>query len=360
MTDPVDLLGVHPSGAHQKRPDPRDYQFDSPEIGQATAPFDWHTGYDVESEVARNLGHGFQLTQKDQGTSGSCGGQAMAYYGQVLGAYHEGVEDERSAKFLYSQAYVLGGGSDDRELATLTRHQGFGREVDTPSYENGSAPHELFMERPQDITQTARVHALTKGTVAYAFAGLTIDAVATAMKASQGIILGVHGINNGTWLSQYPKPPQSGDGGQWAHYMYFGKAFLENGQKYLWGKQSWGAGVGMNGWQKLGSDYFAAHAVWDAMPLIYTPTPITLPTKHAFLNDLKQGASGDEVYALQQYLAYDGCFNLAPTGTYGPVTAQAIWRFQSKYRLASPTTISQLGGHVVGPATRNKLNTLFT
>jgi peptidoglycan hydrolase-like protein with peptidoglycan-binding domain len=122
----------------------------------------------------------------------------------------------------------------------------------------------------------------------------------------------------------------------------------------------------MKGWQFLDEDYFAAQiptnygtgAIWGAIVLIYNPAPVK-PPSYNFANDLKLGASGPDVTALQQFLAYDGVFNLAPTGYYGQITAQAVLAFQLKYLLSSATTLEELGGDVVGPSTRAKLNGLL-
>ena len=59
---------------------------------------------------------------------------------------------------------------------------------------------------------------------------------------------------------------------------------------------------------------------------------------------------------LQQILAYDGELKVAPTGYYGPITAQAVLKYQIKNVVADPATLVELGGHVVGPATRAALN----
>jgi peptidoglycan hydrolase-like protein with peptidoglycan-binding domain len=91
--------------------------------------------------------------------------------------------------------------------------------------------------------------------------------------------------------------------------------------------------------------------------MLYNPTPAA-PPKHTFTVDLHLRDTGAEVTALQAMLAYDGEFNLAPTGTYGPITARAVLNFQIKYQLASIATLNELGGDVVGPATRAKLNAL--
>jgi peptidoglycan hydrolase-like protein with peptidoglycan-binding domain len=64
------------------------------------------------------------------------------------------------------------------------------------------------------------------------------------------------------------------------------------------------------------------------------------------------------VTALQVALAHDGCFNLAPTGYYGAITAQSVMKFQTKHHVASTAEIASLGGNLVGPATRAALNSL--
>jgi putative peptidoglycan binding protein len=363
--NPKDVLGAHPTGAIPRRPDPRDYQWDAKEIAQASAPFDWNTGYDVEADISAVLGNTFVLPTKNQGTSGSCGGQAFAYYAQALSAYYSKSAAERSAKYPYSQVYVgdaaTGGGSSDRDLAQIGIRQGFGTEALTPSYPSyGGSPVEAFMERPQDITAPARISAASDRIAsAYAFPSLDIDTIAQALAASKGIVLGIHGSNNGTWLSSEPKPPAPGDA-LWAHYMYFGKAFLENGVKKVWGKQSWGpqAAPDNNGWQKLDQAYFnTAGAIWSATTMLYTPKPTVLPT-HTFSANLSLGETSADVSALQQFLAYEDCLNVTPTGYYGPITAQAVLRFQIKYGLASLATLDELGGNTVGPATRAKLNAM--
>lgn len=355
-TDPFHLLGADPAGAFPRRADNRDYIYDSREIAQASSPFDWSAGYDVEKEL------GFTLTVKDQGQSGSCGGQAFSAYGQVLRAAYSEDRAERSAKFLYSQVYVPipGGGSDDRELAKIAIGQGFGLEADTSSYQGGKAPTEAFMQRPQDITGQARIHAATdKIALAYSFPEIDLDAGAHALSACKGLILGIQGSNNGTWLDTHPKPPSYRPSNlsnkPWRHYMYAGKAGVFEGKRGLWCLQSWGKAVGRAGWQFLDEDYFATGSVWGAIVLMYNAQPDARPS-HSFTRNITQGEENESVLALQQVLAYDGCLNVKPTGYYGPITAQAVLKYQFKNMVADPATLAELGGHIVGPATRACLN----
>jgi hypothetical protein len=355
MQNPIDVLSVHPNGAAARRLDPRDYTFSPLEVAEASAPFAWIPGTGPDKTIDA------LLPTKNQGASGSCGGQAVSYYGEVIRYVYAGDGAQRSAKYPYSQVFAPGGGSNARDLANIAIKQGFALESDCPSYQAGFPPTEAFMERPQDITPVARIGAAKdQASMAYAFPTIELDSVAQAASACLGILLAISGTNNGTWLSSEPKPPTPQDfasGAPWRHFMYARDPQIYNGKKGLWAKQSWGAGVGLNGWQFLDEDYFAAGGIWDAMVLIYNSAPVA-PPHYTFAADLKLGDTGPAVTALQQYLAYDGEFNLSPTGTFGPITANALLRFQLKYSLSSVATLDELGGEVCGPATRAKLNAL--
>jgi hypothetical protein len=358
MKNPRDILGVDPHGAKLRALDPRDYKPEAPEVGLAGAPFNWNQGYDVEADISSMTGS-FNLPTKDQGQSGSCGGQAMAYYGQVLSAYYPHAPAERSAKFLYSQAFSPGGGSDDRTLAKLAISQGFAPEAACVSYDRGAPPMEGYMERPQDITPQARLQASgDKISLAYVFPTTSLDDIASLMPLSKGGVLLLRGSNNGTWLSSVPRPPTRNES-LWTHYMFMGKARIYQGQKGVWAKQSWGqeAAPDTNGWQFLNEEYFASGNILSGLGMLYNPKPSAAP-HHVFSVNLHLGDTGPEVTALQTMLAYDGEFNLAANGIYGPITAQALFHFQLKYQLASVATLDELGGAVCGPATRAKLNTL--
>lgn len=363
MQNPIDILGIHPNGALPRREDARDYKYGSPEIGFATAPFDWNKGYDVEQDISGVLGHGFQFPTKNQGTAGSCGGEGISTFGHAITSYFLKETSEKSAKAPYAQVCAPGGGSNDRDLANIYIKQGIYKESLVPSYPSpGVAPTEAFMDRVSDITPAARIDAAKEAAMlAYSFPSINIDSVAQAIRDCKGIMLGLYGTNNGTWLSAEPKQPTAAElashSDTWAHYIYAGKAFMEGGVKKIWCKQSWGPGVGLNGWQKLDQAYFNSGALWSAMVLVVSDRPIAPPT-HVFSTDIKLGMQNSDVSALQTLLAYDGEFNIAPTGYYGAITAQAVLKFQIKYNIASIATLEELGGDVVGPATRAKLNQL--
>src|SRR3990167_3028429 len=75
--------------------------------------------------------------------------------------------------------------------------------------------------------------------------------------------------------------------------------------------------------------------IQNPTPVIHPPAPPSCPT---FTRTLAQGATGNDVTQLQQYLG------VSPTGYFGPMTAKAVAAVQADAGL------SQVG--IVGPATR--------
>jgi hypothetical protein len=353
------------------RVDSRDYEWS--EVGFSQPPFDWDKGYDVEVELAKKVGNPlFKLPVKDQNSSGSCGGQAWATYDSVLEAMITGSFEERSAKYIYAQTYVPGGGSYGRDNAKILVEQGVCRETVLPSYQNGLPPSESFITQGIDITPEARQDAKPSSTVSYSQTGTDIDSIAQAIKCNSGVVIGISGSNNGTWKSDNPRPPKV-DEVVWRHWMYFGKAKLINGVKTIIGLNSWGL-VGDKGWQSLTEEYTNTRftinpltrrvtavgtgetAIFSGWTHTINPAP-TLVFQHHFNTNITYQQSGEEVKALQNVLRLEGFFPLAPTGLYGNITSQAVLQFRQKYGISSATDPF---GHSVGPLTRTKLNQLYS
>jgi hypothetical protein len=344
-------------------------------VGYGTAPFDWVTGYDIEKELASKLNQpSFKLPVKNQNGSFSCGGQAWSTYHSVLEAIATGSFEERSAKYVYAQTYQQGGGSSGRDNANILVNQGVSRETITPSYQNGFPPTEPFMTRGQDISMLAREDAKPSVTSSYSQVGGTeIDNVAQALKNNYGVILGVTGSNNGTWLNADPIPPKVGDK-VWWHWIYAGKAQLVNGVKDISCLNSWGQ-VGDHGWQRLSKAYFDTRltidyltqtvtnigagtpAIFSGWTHIFAP-PLTATFHHNFVSNIIYGQSGSEVKALQQALQLEKVFpdTVPATGYYGNLTSQAVLKFRSKYGISSANDDQ---GYSCGPLTRAKLNQLY-
>lgn len=342
-------------GGIKDREDPRDFQWS--EIGFSMVPFNWQKGFDVEPDVATAVSTpGFRLPNKDQFSSYSCGGQAWANYGGALEAIFTKSFEERSAKFIYSQTYVQGGGSAGRDNSNVAVKQGWGKESLTPSYLNGSTD-ESFMERPSDITDAARQDAKSARALSYASVALDIDSLAQAIESNHGAVIGLTGANNGTWTSTVPVAPIAGQT-LWNHWVYAGKAKMLGGKKAIGIFNSWGASVGDNGWQWITEDYFkglSGSSIWGGWTHIYNTNSVPTSFQHNFQIDLVLTMNSPEVMALQHALQITGDFpaSVNPTTYYGNVTANAVYKFQVRNGIAPADR------NHCGPRTRAALNALF-
>lgn len=306
-------------GATPSPKDERDYIYGE-HVGMFSV-FDWDNGYDVEEEI------GHKLVIKNQGSSSSCGGQAWSYHGEVLSAINNKIYKPKSAKFIYAQTFVPGGGSAGRTNSQLVKDKGFADESVCSSYDEGNPPIESFMQRKSDITPEAYSNGLKDTTMVYSNVPIDIDSIANALKNNNGVIIGVCGVNNGTWLSKFPLPPKNTND-VWRHWVYVGKAKLINGKKYIGFANSWG-NVGDNGWQWISEDY---------MPFLFEVCTQQYGKSYP---TLKVGAKGEYVKTLQTRLG------ITPDGIFGNKTLKAVKDFQSKNNLISDG--------IVGIKTWNKL-----
>lgn len=304
-----------------------------------TTPFNWSEGYDVEKDLGSFLKNpSFKIPAKDQNGSGACGGEATSYYHEVLKAFRTGVFDESSAKFVYSQTFQPGGGSFGGDLMNLVHNKGVCSETLLPSYENGSPPSELFMERVQDITSLDRSEASNFETINYSFiTEFDIDTLAQAVRDNKGIVIALLGQNNGTWLSSNPKPPTIA---QWGHWLYVGKAFMANGQKYLMVLNSWGSKIGLNGWQYIGEDYVNSGFLELGMTMMFGGV-----SNYVFSKDLYYGMTDSDVFFLQKKLNLNPATQIALSGPgspgnetyyFGQLTKNAVIKYQLTNGISPP------------------------
>lgn len=369
MNNPADI-GIHlPAFAAMPSPhDPRDYQM--VEVGHSTAPFDWSKGFDIEATL------NFKEPTKNQGQSGSCGGQAVSYLGGTFSIIQSGKFEEKSAKFTYAPiAFPNGGGTVGRDLVDRTVNSGWAPESLCVSYENGNPPSEAFMARASDITSFAVAAAAKDKAMSYASVSADIESVAQALIASDGLFIGVVGQDNGTWLSSHPKAPSVNGTNLWGHWLKVGKARINptSGKKEIGVHNSWGeAGVGDAGWQWLDEDYFntilsrsssrPGKAIFEAWALKFNPNPVPSSFKHTFTQQLDLGQTSPEVQALQTALQTLGYFpaTVQPTQYFGTITQAAVQKFQKAQGIATGGTPTTTGYGRVGPATIAALNKLFS
>lgn len=345
-------------GGEKDTPDTRDLQWN--DIGAALPPYDWSNPYDIRVEVKKLISPTFTIPTKDQGESGSCGGQAFSDYDALLEAVATKSFEERSAKYVIAQTFILDGngkmlGSRLRDNADICVKQGVARESLLPSYENGNTPSDAYMNRPQDITEVHREDAKKSKARSFAYVAPDIESYAQAIKANRGLVTLIGGQSNGTWWSPFPKPPTFR---QWGHFMYWGNPVIINGKKGIWGHQSWGPLCGDSGWQWFGEDYFASGFVEAAVTMVMDDL-IPVPPAYQFTRDLTVGSTGIDVKFLQVFLNNHG-YPLASygvgspgheTSTFGPLTKQAVAWFQRD------NGIKPSVGYF-GPLTRAKVNSM--
>jgi len=221
------------------------------------------------------------------------GGQAFSYYAQVLEYLHTKTFEERSAKFLYSQCWCPEGGSRGRDICKILKSQGSAKEAFLPSYYQDKTPlSEEDYRDTSSINNVIRQDAKSTLALSYANVNPDIDSIAQAIRDNNGCVIGVTGENNGTWYSEFPKPPTKN---QWNHWVYACKAKLIKGKKYIGIINSWGEECGNKGIQWIGEDYFSAYtdypAVWQGWTLILTKTDekrnLLLTLLTALLNKFK-------------------------------------------------------------------------
>lgn len=234
-------------------------------LASASEPFDWNLGY------TRNI----DIPIKNQYESFSCAGQAGAYLLQIIKQ-----TVELSAKSIYSPiAYKGGGGTTVVALETQLSVKGAVLETDVPSSIQGDAT-ESFMEDTSWetgslITEAQKLAGFTPISVK-----VDIDSIACAIRDYGGVIFEIQGQNNGTWLSEFPKPPV-GKQNLWQHFMCsYPNVRLVNGVKTLDFLQSWGNTVGLLGHQFFTEDYINSGHILDVTALVPDNQPI--PTGVSF------------------------------------------------------------------------------
>lgn len=280
------------TGALQDPQDPRDVSF------SAVAPFDWELGFDIElllgyrltckdeaefwgprgrrgwgveryreivELVKKNQIPSFKIEPKNQGSSSSCTGQALSQYISVLNMIETGDWVEVSARDIY--AYISLGmdrGAYLRDALKLAVDRGISTEELVPSYTyihtdtqeiRNPLTEAEFLVKPEEseAIQAIRVALQAKEyQVVNSSRGDLLEQMAWTTLLGFGCYFGVVGQNNGTWHTTYPQLPT---GSQWQHALYAGKAVLRDGKKMISHINSWGNGVGEQGWQYLGDNY---------------------------------------------------------------------------------------------------------
>lgn len=232
------------TGAIESKYDIRDYWYKPLDRGG----FDWEDGFDVEKEL------GFKFRLKDQNGSGSCGGQAWSYYGEVLGKVAQEHYEPSSARWIYSHTHVPpGGGSRGRDNCAFCIDKGWVDERFASSYDNGKPPKEDFMRQTPELSNEAIADGEVQKALSYMQIPVNIEMFAQAIRDNYGMVLVLNGQDNGTWRSKFPEPPTEKE---WGHFLFCCGAEMIDGKKYIKVINSWGDDTGEKGYQWLSEDWF--------------------------------------------------------------------------------------------------------
>lgn len=185
-------------------------------------------------------------------------------------------------------------------------------------------------------TNWDRTKLVAEKTNQVVYVNLDMDSIATAIKNNNGVILGISGMNNGTWLSADPLPPTTMTG-TWGHWVFAVGYCMRNGKRAIKFINSWGSSVGENGYQYLSEDY---------LPFIWSAWTFIEVKNFKFNTDLGYGMTSPDVTQLQIRLGLPVEYQ---TGFYGSITKAAVIAYQLKNFIFPP-----LG--YCGIKTRTKLN----
>ena len=241
MTTDVSQFG---KGAEKDKFDIRDHRLDL-HITKFGAP-----ALPAEYSV-RNIAD--KTPVKNQGSSLSCGGQAVSKYIQILTFLRDGLVDELSAKDVYQPVRMQGGGSAARDLIKRVMNSGVALEKDIPSYDNGQPPAEQFMATPMPRTPDAQQRAMQHWIKNYmTYDSTDPEQVKQAIYQGSGAFIAVVG-NNPCWTTPdgIIQVPAQGTT-NWGHFFVLTGWKLINSQLYFEFVNSW------NGWGDHGYGYLPA------------------------------------------------------------------------------------------------------
>jgi len=195
---------------------------------------------------------------KNQGSSSSCGGQAFSYYIEMLTRLRDNTQFQLSAKDVYSNVFVPGGGSYARDLLKRIQNYGIAQEKDISSYENGQPPSEQFMESVIPRTNDIDLDAKQRLIGAYlTFSSTDQTQVKQAIYTGNGAIIAVLG-NDYCWTHLQDgivSVPDNNSQCPWGHFLYLLGWEVKDGIPCYKFVNSWSLDWGINGFGYLPEGY---------------------------------------------------------------------------------------------------------
>ena len=207
---------------------------------------------------------------KNQNGSGSCVGQAFAYYAEVLNFIETGEYVELSARDIYSLIFQEPMGAYLKDGASKICNSGVVLEKDAISYDNGKPPSEEFMRIRSDVLEDEE----TQGNIFASKKYLTwdnqnVEMFKQAIYQGNGAVVSCHG-NNYLWANAEIELPDASSQLTWSHAVYL--VGYDDAKKHFLFVNSWGEEWGSGGFGYL--PY--AYVKYMANPF----TLIDLPNEH--------------------------------------------------------------------------------
>lgn len=205
---------------------------------------------------------------KDQGSSGSCGGQAFSYHMEVLSYLRDGIYTKLSARDLYAPVHLNPEGSRAGDLLNQLANNGIAEESYMKSYANDGSPlNEFYMQvdrmRPNtDIDNIAMQYWVDKTYLT--FESNKPEEVKKAILRGNGAVLAVLG-NNACWTSKdgIISIPAQGTA-NWGHFIFLTGWKIIKNELYFKFVNSWGKEWGDGGFGYLPSKYLEAGLGFNA------------------------------------------------------------------------------------------------
>ncbi len=195
------------------------------------------------------------LTQRDQKGSQSCTAQATCYYTEVLNQIDHATNERYSARHIYSQTFVPGGGALISGAMRIPIVQGA---ASFASVSDGLSTETIMIDGTDNYL--AVMEAKTDKYAAIPN-DANIDHLAQTVRDYHGFVTGFYGWNgmfdnDGTIVDWSRK--------DWGHAIYITGHQMHNGKKCLTYKNSWGPGFGTDGGGFIPEDFIHSGMMFDA------------------------------------------------------------------------------------------------
>ncbi len=244
---------------------------------------DWTKGSQFRTQASG-------LPIKNQGSNFSCGGEAGAYFLEIMRRIQNIQEGEISAKSIYAPIAYPGGGTTITSLMTQIGAHGANLEATVPSYDsNGQPLDEIQMTDKSFMTSENIKDALSRAGYTPYDCQDDIESVAEAINTYGAVIWEITGQNGNTpdWISATPQPPQIGNPNPlWRHFMCaYDFSLDENGKQRIHAYQSMSSGWGDKGIQYFYEEYFTGKYL-DAFTFIYDTKLVPNSDNHSIWAEL--------------------------------------------------------------------------